>query len=373
MSSARAGKTYILVVAGLCLVAFLTTMRPKLQTPLAQASMTAEKFMSFAGKATSSAVSNTSSATTTTTTTTPEQLQLAAREEFRREADEIEERQQQQAGRNRTSSSSSPFSATTTAAATSGAAAAAASSSAVERRIKDSNSEGGKGSGDSINDNGGKQRRWKRREGDRRRCPATIPPGTRSKSIDDFLNVKMEAFRQYLAALSDIDNTSSGNNNNSSGSGNEVNLVVTFVDATYVDVAEVWYYHYRKNKPNCGVVLCMVAVDDAAYEAAVDRFGGNASETDDLFILQAPPNWERRYRKLWVLRVDFLHAVRRSYPGWNVLFSDVDAVWQDDPFETLFEPLAGRRRGDGNGGGGGGADVIASGGSKLTNRKLQTR
>jgi hypothetical protein len=149
------------------------------------------------------------------------------------------------------------------------------------------------------------------------------------------------------------------------GDGVVVDLVVTFVDASYGDgVFDVWYHHYRKHdyddddddpvRRGSKKLLCLVALDGTAHESLRRKFGRpegaqQSNNDNNTVVVMAPQNWKTSYRSLWEYRVKFLRQVTSTFPNWNVLFSDLDAIWVQDPFRNLIDGLVG-----------GGADIVAS-------------
>ena len=132
-------------------------------------------------------------------------------------------------------------------------------------------------------------------------------------------------------------------------------LVVTFVGSGYLSTMHVWLHHYRKhldhNQGNRRILL-IVALSDTAFHE-VQSFLTNDNTTENIgptIVMQANDlDFEKSLMSLWAFRVKLLQDLVTTFPCLDLLFTDLDAVWLQDPHVTILSSRRHRQ-----------SDIIAS-------------
>lgn len=121
-------------------------------------------------------------------------------------------------------------------------------------------------------------------------------------------------------------------------------LVVVFVDNSYLETFGVWLDHYKQHD-NSKRILCAIAMSSHAYEQLHYVFTlpipqetyGNLGETI-LVNFHSGLNAKVKLKSLWVERLKSLRRIIYAYPTLNVLFTDADAIWLKDPARLYNHP-----------------------------------
>ena len=124
-------------------------------------------------------------------------------------------------------------------------------------------------------------------------------------------------------------------------------LVVMFVDTTYLETFGVWLDNYKRHD-NSGRILSIFAVSEMAYHKISAAFCshttqaklGNIGET--LLVNLNPGkdvhNDHHFLDKLWVVRLQIMRRIINTFPNINVLYTDADAIWLKDPVQLYNHP-----------------------------------
>ena len=114
-------------------------------------------------------------------------------------------------------------------------------------------------------------------------------------------------------------------------------LVVTFVGSNYLRTMNVWLHHYRKhldhNQGNRRILL-IVALSDTAFHE-VQSFLTKDNTTENIgptIVMQA----NKSGMSLWALRVKLLQGLATTFPCLDLLFTDLDALWLQDPHAAIL-------------------------------------
>ena len=122
-------------------------------------------------------------------------------------------------------------------------------------------------------------------------------------------------------------------------------LVLVFVDTMYLQTFGVWLNYYKQHD-NSGRILCVFAATEHAYEklgdvfvspTAQDNFG-NVSETLLVNLNLGKDVKAVNLKGLWVERIQLLRRIVNAFPSLNVLCTDADAIWLQDPAQLYNHP-----------------------------------
>ena len=121
-------------------------------------------------------------------------------------------------------------------------------------------------------------------------------------------------------------------------------LVVIFVDNSYLETFGVWLDHYKQHY-NSERILCAIALSDHAYQLLHEIFTlptsqetfGNLGET---ILVNLYPGLDDtvKVNRLWVARVNMLRGIINAFPALNVVYTDADAIWLRDPAQLYEHP-----------------------------------
>lgn len=131
-------------------------------------------------------------------------------------------------------------------------------------------------------------------------------------------------------------------------------VVMSFVDESYFPVFELWLQYYQQLGPIHAArrVLCFVALSDATYRRLQQFFGTVEDDAvpalGKTIVLVQPetdfPVTKTARSMLWIYRVRILDDVLRTYPQFDVVLTDLDALWLRDPHDLFHTPSGGGRR-----------------------------
>mmetsp|Transcript_9343 Transcript_9343/g.21723 ORF Transcript_9343/g.21723 Transcript_9343/m.21723 type:complete len:380 (+) Transcript_9343:202-1341(+) len=119
------------------------------------------------------------------------------------------------------------------------------------------------------------------------------------------------------------------------------NLVLIFVDDTFVDVFEVFFEYYGRLR-NADRILCVFTSSRTAQERVGDIMSGEHELASGRALLinigkisRVKPSLKKGkskiWRNLWPLRIQIVRRVLGSFPQLNIILSDADAIWLQDP------------------------------------------
>mmetsp|Transcript_31835 Transcript_31835/g.72063 ORF Transcript_31835/g.72063 Transcript_31835/m.72063 type:complete len:380 (+) Transcript_31835:203-1342(+) len=119
------------------------------------------------------------------------------------------------------------------------------------------------------------------------------------------------------------------------------NLVLIFVDDTFVDVFEVFFEYYGRHR-NEDRILCVFTSSRTAQERVGDIMSGEHELASGRALLinigkisRVKPSLKKGkskiWRNLWPLRIQIVRRVLGSFPQLNIILSDADAIWLQDP------------------------------------------
>ena len=128
-------------------------------------------------------------------------------------------------------------------------------------------------------------------------------------------------------------------------------LVVIFVDTTYLETFGVWLDHY-KHHDNSGRILSIFAISEIAYDKVSAAFSSPTTQAklrgvgETLLVNLNPGKGkdmrnadpDRFLNKLWVLRLHIMQRIINTFPNLNVLYTDADAIWLKDPVQLYNHP-----------------------------------
>lgn len=124
-------------------------------------------------------------------------------------------------------------------------------------------------------------------------------------------------------------------------------MVVVFVDTTYLETFGVWLDHYKQHD-NSGRILSIFAVSEMAYEEVAVAFSSpemhdKLTNLGETLLVNLNPGKDIRnaghfLKKLWVVRLGIMRRIIETFPKVNVLYTDADAIWLKDPVQLYNHP-----------------------------------
>lgn len=124
-------------------------------------------------------------------------------------------------------------------------------------------------------------------------------------------------------------------------------MVVVFVDTTYLETFGVWLDHYKQHD-NSGRILSIFAVSEVAYEEVAVAFSSpemqdKLTNLGETLLVNLNPGKDMRnayhfLNKLWVVRLGIMRRIIETFSNVNVLYTDADAIWLKDPAQLYNHP-----------------------------------
>lgn len=124
-------------------------------------------------------------------------------------------------------------------------------------------------------------------------------------------------------------------------------MVVVFVDTTYLETFGVWLDHYKQHD-NSGRILSIFAVSEMAYDEVGAAFSSpkmqaKLANIGETLLINLNPGKDIRnashfLQKLWVTRLRIMRRIMSTFSNCNVLYTDADAIWIKDPVQLFNDP-----------------------------------
>ena len=124
-------------------------------------------------------------------------------------------------------------------------------------------------------------------------------------------------------------------------------LVVIFVDTTYLETFGVWLDHYKQHD-NSGRILSIFAVSEMAFNKISIAFSSHPTQTKlggvgETLLVNLNPgkdiqNDDHFLDRLWAVRLQIMRRIINTFPNVNVLYTDADAIWLKDPVQLYNHP-----------------------------------